>query len=256
MEVKLDQHLLDSKNVLLLEKNSSNINKNDIIFEIGPADGRLSEFLLQANPQKLISVEMDSNFKDRLENIKKEYKDKFEYKIGNGLEEIETIKFNKLISNIPYSITEPLYSKICELKIPFVILLHGNTFFNILIDDTCMWHYYINSFYTIDKILDIAGNAFNPPAKTMSVLIKLEIKKKEILTQKEKLLQILFSKRDRNTKNALIFSLVDLGKSKKESKEIIKELELSQRIENTKFSNISNNEFINILNFLITKLNY
>jgi len=250
MQVKYDQHFLESKNTLLLEKNSANIKDTDVIFEIGPGDGRLSEFLLQANPKKLISVEMDENMDHHLKKIKEKYPN-FDYLIGNGLEEINNFKFNKLVSNIPYSITEPLYNKILELKIPFVLLLHGNTFFNIINDDTNKWHYYVNSFYNIDKLLDVAGNAFNPPAKTTSTLIKLELKKEDKLTKKEKLIQTIFSKKERSTKNTIIFTLVDYNKTKKEAKKIYEEnFKLNSIVEKTKFDNISNKQFLEILHRL------
>ena len=251
MQVKFDQHFLESKNTLLLEKNTANIKETDIIFEIGPGDARLSEFLLQANPKKLISIEMDPSMEKYLKKTKEKYKDKFEYKISNGLEEIENYKFNKLISNIPYSITEPLYNKILELKIPFVLLLHGNTFYNIMCDETNKWHYYINSFYNIEKILDIAGNAFNPPAKTSSTLVKLSLKNKNELTKNDILIQTIFSKKNRNTKNTIIFSLVELNFTKKQAKEIFNtKFNLSPIIEKTKFDNISNKDFLIILNKL------
>ncbi len=265
MKIKFDQHFLESKHVLLLEKKSAMINNNDIIFEIGPGDGRLSHFILEDKPKKLISVEMDSNLKYNLEKLKERHGDRFEYIIGNGLEIMDKIDFNKLISNIPYSITEPLYYKIMDMRIPFVILLHGTNFFNLINDKETKWNYLINAFYNVEKILDVAGNAFNPPTKTMSVLIKLELKKENELTKKEKLIQIIYSKRDRKLLNTLIYSLVDLGKTKRESKEIIKELIIklknksinkksNKSIFESKLINLSNENFIEIIEFLNSKL--
>lgn len=248
MEVKLDQHLLNSKNTLLLESTLADIKKDDVIFEIGPADGRLSRFLLQKKPKKLISIEMDSNFKDKLEELKSEYEN-FEYIIGNGLEEFNNLEFNKLVSNIPYSITEPLYTKILEKKIPFVILLHGIDFYEKIITNQSKWHYYINSFYDVDLINHIAGNAFTPKAKTMSVLLLLKLKEK--ITKEEEFFQNLFSKSKRNTKNALQFTLVDTFQlTKKQAKEIINKLELSNRCSDKNLENLSNDEFIKITNHI------
>ena len=244
MEVKFDQHLLNSKNTLLLESTLANIKKTDIVFEIGPADGRLSRFLLQKSPKKLISVEMDENFTEKLEELKKEYEN-FEYIIGDGLLELKKHDFNKLVSNIPYSITEPLYTKILEMKIPFVILLHGISFYEQILNKESKWHYFVNSSYDVELVNHIAGNAFTPKAKTMSVLLLLQLKKK--ITKKDEFYQNLFSKSKRNTKNALQFTLVDTyAMTKKEAKEIIEKLELSNRCSEKNLENLSNEEFTRI----------
>lgn len=246
MEVKLDQHFLNSKNILKMEQRIAAIKEDDIIFEIGPGDGRLSHFLLEGKPKKLISVEMDKNLEEDLKKLKSKYKN-FEYIIGNGLDEFENHKFNKLVANIPYSITEPLYIKILEKKIPYIILLHGTTFFDKLHDETNKWHYFVNAFYDVENILDIAGNAFIPPAKTMSNLIKLELKTESKLTENEKKIQILFSKYHRNLKNAVIFTLVDLDKTKKESREIFEKLEFKKELHKKNLGSISNEDFVEIL---------
>lgn len=245
MEVKFDQHLLNSKNTLLLEATLSDIKKEDIIFEIGPADGRLSRFLLQKKPKKLISIEMDENFKEKLEELKNDY-DNFEYLFADGLIEIKKHKFNKLVSNIPYSITEPLYIKLLEIKTPYVVLLHGIGFYEQILNENSKWHYFVNSFYDVELINHIAGNAFSPPAKTMSVLLLLKLKEKT--TKNDIFFQNLFSKSKRNTKNALQYTLVDTFEmTKKEAKEIIDKLELSNRCQDKNLENLSNEEFIKII---------
>ena len=253
MEVKLDQHLLNSKNTLLLESTLASIEKNDVVFEIGPADGRLSRFLLQKNPKKLISIEMDDSFREKLQELKSEYEN-FEYIIGDGLLELKKHKFNKLVSNIPYSITEPLYFKILEMKIPFVILLHGISFYEQILNKESKWHYFVNSSYDVELINHIAGNAFTPKAKTMSVLLLLTLKNKQ--TKKEEFFMNLFSKSKRNTKNALQFTLVDtFAMAKKDAKEIIDKLELSNRCSDKNLENLSNEEFVKITDKIFELLN-
>lgn len=240
MEVKFDQHFLNAKNVLLLEKNLSEINNEDIIFEIGPGDGRLSEFLLQGKPKKLISVEMDEKLMFNLDNLKNKYKN-FEYVIGNGLDLISKYKFNKLVSNIPYSITEPLYKKILDIKIPFVVLLHGIGFYEKMCDENSKWSYLVDAFYDIDLLKEVPGNAFEPPANTMSVLVKLTSKEK--LSDFDKFIQILYSKRDRTLKNALLFSYVDFFNiSKRDAKE-----KINFKIPDKKLMNLSNVEFVDFI---------
>lgn len=245
MEIKFDQHFLNSKNILLLEKNLAEICPEDIIFEIGPGDGRLSHFLLEGKPKKLISVEMDKKLEKSLKTLQEKYPN-FEYIIGNGLEEFEKQQFNKLVSNIPYSITEPLYSKILTKKVPLVIIIHGITFYKIICDKSSKWYWFLNSTYDIDMLKEVPGNAFEPPTKTMSVLVKLTLKKE--LTNLNKFIQILFSKKDRNVKNALIYSFVDYFKiTKKQAKEKYDSLNIEENKYIKKFENVSNEEFFIII---------
>ena len=142
-----------------------------------------------------------------------------------------------------------------ELKIPFCVIIHGAHFFEMINDENSKWNYYVNSFYNLEKIIDIAGNAFNPPTKTMSVMVKLKLKDENILSKKDKLIQKLFSKKDRNVKNVFIFTLVDFGKTKKEAKKIFNELDLKKEIEKNKFSNLSNENFLFIIKELLKELN-
>ncbi|MCA9495698.1 MAG: hypothetical protein KC589_02045 [Nanoarchaeota archaeon] len=247
MDIKFDQHFLNSPKTLILESKLADINKEDIIFEIGPGDGRLSKELLFMKPKKLISIETDENLKDKLIEIEKENPN-FEWKIGNGLEEMQNFKFNKLVTNLPYSITEPLYIKILENKIPFCLLLHGITFYKIIMDPKNKWHYFVNAFYDIEAIKEIPGNTFEPPTKTMSILLILKLKK-----TKEKcdiFFQTLYNKKERNSQNALIYTLVDLGKTKKEAKELILKKELNDNIKNKKIINLSNEEFLEIVKII------
>ena len=48
----LGQNFLVDQNILMLIANSTKIEKNDEIVEIGPGTGNLTEFLLKKNPKK------------------------------------------------------------------------------------------------------------------------------------------------------------------------------------------------------------
>ncbi len=245
MDVKYDQHFLISKNIMLIQSNISNIKSSETILEIGAGDGRLSQFILQKSPKKLISIEIDESFKDKLLSIKNSYEN-FEPLFGNGLEIIEKVEFDKIIANIPYSITEPLYKKLLEKKVKFALLLHGRTFYEILMDNSSKWHYFVNSFYEIELIKDIPGNAFEPPAKTMSVLLLLKEKKNK--TKFDIFLNELFLRSKRNIRNALIFSLVEvLEISKKDAKKLLEPIFMKFELENKVTMNIPNEKFVSIV---------
>ena len=97
--------------------------------EIGPGDGRLTESILNFNPNLLELIEIDSDliqilkykFKN-FKNIKIINKDILDYSLKN--------KFDLLISNLPYNISSQILVKICfmELKPEKLILMFQKEF--------------------------------------------------------------------------------------------------------------------------------
>ena len=107
MRVIYDQHFLNDKKLLLFIAESAEIKNEDNILEVGPGKGPLTWQILEKKPKSLTSIELDEDFSEYLQTIKKRFKN-FSFLLGNSLELIDTIEFNKLVANIPYSITEPL----------------------------------------------------------------------------------------------------------------------------------------------------
>lgn len=114
----LGQHFLRSKKALLQIVESASITKNDIVLEIGPGEGVLTEQLL-ALASKVIAIEKDSELIPMLQ-------EKFHSYIYDGqLEIIENDALNfdptiltfykdlnyKLVANIPYYITGAIIEK-------------------------------------------------------------------------------------------------------------------------------------------------
>ena len=134
MDVEYDQHFLVNEKIIKKTIKEANIDKNDIIVEIGPGKGVLTKEILKQNIKSLTSIEIDKNFESVLKDIKKDFPVKFNFIFDNALNQLSNIDFNKLIANIPYAITEPLYEQILVLRVPCVIMLHGNRFYKILND--------------------------------------------------------------------------------------------------------------------------
>ena len=64
----LGQNFLVDQNILMLIANSTKIEKNDEIVEIGPGTGNLTEFLIKKNPKKIYLIEKDENLVNLLKN--------------------------------------------------------------------------------------------------------------------------------------------------------------------------------------------
>lgn len=251
MEVKYDQHFLIDNQVLDIIIENANISDDDIILEIGPGKGVLTKKLLKKNPQKLIAVELDGSFEEELRILEDE-SFAFHLEIGNGLEKLDKFVYNKLIANIPYSITEPLYRGLIREKINFAILLHGIDFYKNIIQRDTKWKYFITSFFEVELLQEVPGNSFNPPTKVNSALVKLEYK--QDLSKKDEFFQNLYNKETRNVKNSFVFAVVDtLGVPKSDIKEFISSLELSEEILETLLSQLNNETFCFIVEKILEK---
>ena len=247
MEVKFDQHFMKDNFYLDLICESADIKSSDVIFEIGPGHGDLTKKLLEKKPCKVISCELDKKLIPHLERIAKKNKKDFEFIMGNGLIEFENQNFNKLVANIPYSITEPLYKKLLDSNVEFALMLHGIDFYKNMTDRQTRWNFFVNAFYEIELIDEVAGEEFTPPTKVVSAIVRLSRKQTEHLSNEDKFYQTVWDKKDRNTKNCLIFSLVDsFEMTKKHAKAKVLALELSEEVLGERFEKISNENMVHI----------
>lgn len=111
----LGQNFLTDKNLLSKIVSFSEITKNDVVVEVGPGKGGLTEILLQ-KAKKIIAVEKDDELADYL-------KEKFAEQIKMSkliifnqdiLDFEPTEKKYKLVGNIPYYITGEIFRKFLE----------------------------------------------------------------------------------------------------------------------------------------------
>ena len=121
---KLGQNFLINDEVINGIVEASNIQKEDLVIEIGPGLGTLTSELLE-NAGKVIAIELDENMLPILNDRFKLY-DNFE--LLN--EDVLKVDLNKLISenmgglskakvvaNLPYYITTPIIMKLLENKL-------------------------------------------------------------------------------------------------------------------------------------------
>jgi len=111
----LGQHFLRDKRILKKIADFAQIEKTDVVAEVGPGEGTLTELLLE-RAKKVIAVEKDEKMVEQLE-------EKFrEQIVDNRLQIINEdilnyelrIKNYALVGNIPYYITGALFKKFLE----------------------------------------------------------------------------------------------------------------------------------------------
>lgn len=245
----LDQHFLIDKSIINALIDASNLKVNENVVEIGPGKGNISETIAR-RVNHLTCVEIDRDLEPFI-NVLKDKFDNVDVIYGNALN-IYIPECDKIISALPYSITEPFIEKLIRCEFTEAILIVGRRFADSVIEKK---HNKLalltNSFFVCEKIMDIAPDAFSPAPRVMSSMIRLTKVNREDLHHSFKrfMFRELFFNRDRKLKNNLMESLIAFVKlhnkklTKKEAKSIIEEYNLSKDMLNKKMENLSNEEY-------------
>ena len=125
---RLGQNFLTSKTIARRIADAADIKPNDVILEIGPGNGILTEAILEQNPKKLIAVEKDINLAALM---KEKYYNRKSFRIIEGdILKILNTKYlilntkYKIVANIPYYITSHLLRLIfSQKKLPERVVL-------------------------------------------------------------------------------------------------------------------------------------
>ncbi len=182
---RLGQNFLIDKNILNKIIESADIKSNDIILEVGPGIGTLTQELAQ-RAKKVIAVEKD---KTMIEILKETLKGFNNIEIIQGdilkidyLKLIENCKLKienyKIVANIPYYLTSPLIRMFLESVKPphdFVLMLQKEVAQRICSKPPNMSLLAVSvQFYAEAKIISyVSKNCFWPSPKIDSAIIKI-----------------------------------------------------------------------------------
>lgn len=189
----LGQHFLTSQGALSTMIDASNLAGDDIVVEIGPGRGILTEKLL-VFVGKVIAVEKDASLISLL-------KEKFAKEIASGkliLIEGDVLKFDidsinspyKLIANIPYYITGEIIRKFLTAKYKpksMTLLVQKEVVERIVARDgkESILSLSVKFFGTPKYIKTVKRGSFNPPPKVDSAVIKIEVRDTRHETQEK-----------------------------------------------------------------------
>ena len=121
---KFGQNFLIDTHVLDKIIQSANITKDDMVLEIGPGIGTMTQYLAQA-AGKVIAVEIDKNLIPILEDTLSDYdnvtvinEDILKVNIAKLAEEKNGGRPIKVVANLPYYITTPIIMGLFESHVP------------------------------------------------------------------------------------------------------------------------------------------
>ncbi len=245
---------------------SSNIEKEDLIIEIGPGLGVLTERLLKKS-NNVVVIELDKKMIEILQNrfclnrnleiINNDIlKVDLEKLIKNKKEQTNINKV-KIVANLPYYISTPIIMKLLEnrLEISEIIVMVQKEVAQRLGAETGTREagaitYAVEYYAQATPIIDVPKESFIPSPKVESQVIKLEVRQNpKIEVEDEKLLfniiQKSFMQRRKTLSNALINNrILD---SKEEVEKMFKTLEIPSNVRGEK---LTLEEFGKIANYV------
>lgn len=243
----LGQNFLINEDVVNSIINCSNITKDDLVIEIGPGLGTLTKFLLE-KAGKVICIELDTKMLKILDDRFSLY-DNFQI-INNDVLKVDLksliksekennqIKNVKIVANLPYYITTPIIMKLLEeeLELESITVMIQKEVADRLIaipgqKNTGAITYAVYYYAESEAIMEVPNSSFIPEPEVTSKVIKLNIRKQQIVNpkDKEKMFKIIknaFTQKRKTLINSL--SNTKIFENKKQGEEILKELDISK----------------------------
>ncbi len=220
---RFGQHWLKNQKVLERIIKLAELNKNDVILEIGPGRGALTSKLLENDIRRLYAVELDKDLIKQL-NDKFSKFDVFTLVQGDILKtDIESfdLGFTKIIANIPYNITSPILDKfvgrlgkIQKYNFDKLVFLMQKEVADRIVaregtSNVSALTTKIKLISKVEKICDINPSSFIPPPKVHSSLVVFEPFPQNLRLDLElekcidRILKVAFNGRRKKLKNTL-----------------------------------------------------
>lgn len=212
---RLGQNFIVNEEVLQRQVDYAKIKKNDTVLEIGPGIGSLTKVLLE-NAGKVWVIEKDP---EMVNILRARFKGRnLEIIEGDALK-VELPRFDKIVSNIPYSISSPLTFRLLQASFKTAVLTYQKEFARRMIAEPGTREYSRLSiatyYYAKAEILEILKpEVFYPRPEVESAIVRLTPKEKPFEVDETlffKTLRALFTQRKKTVKKALIHSSGILG---------------------------------------------
>ena len=177
----LGQNFLIDKKIINLIVETGNVKKNDLVLEVGPGKGNLTEKILEKSPKELIVIEKDLRFTEHLnsrfgERIRIIHEDMMKYSF-DSFNEKNIIVFG----NLPYNISTQILVKWIKMKNlnnfckKFILMFQKEVAERIIANVNTKNYGRIsilsNWKFNIEKIVDIYPSSFKPKPKVDSTLL-------------------------------------------------------------------------------------
>jgi len=250
---KFGQNFLIDANILDCIIDGANITKDDLVLEIGPGIGTMTQFLCE-RAREVVTVEIDKNLIPILNDTLSSYdnvtiinEDILKVDIKKIADEKNNGKPIKVVANLPYYITTPIIMGLFESHVPLdsiTIMVQkevadrmqtgpGSKDYGAL---SLAVQYYSKA----EVLVEVSPNCFIPRPKVGSSVIKLTLHKDERVSVNDeklmfRLIRASFNQRRKTLSNGIKNS-PELSYSREDVVEALKEMGLDENIRGEKLS--------------------
>jgi len=205
---KKGQHFLIDENTIKREIQIADVHTGDIVLEIGAGLGFLTRYLLK-KAKKVIAIELDKTF-FKILTSEFSHIDSLTLIQGDILKLPELPEFTKIVSNIPYCITSPLFEKMTSWNFHSATLIIQHDVAKRLVANPKTKEYgkltiFMKTNFEISLFDIVPPESFYPPPKVTSQIIQLiPLTTKFIWTPLAKsILAALFNRKHKKVKHNL-----------------------------------------------------
>ncbi len=172
-----DQHFMTDEKIIKEILKSAGIKRGDVVLEIGAGTGNLTKHLAGTGAY-IYAVEIDTEL---CRELRKRFKGVRNVRVieEEGLKYIDKgRRFDVLVSNLPYSICEPLLRRLSRTEFRKAILTVPKLFYLRLSATEgnlySRMSFVFSRVFRIEKLMDVPREAFEPRPRTDSVVIGIE----------------------------------------------------------------------------------
>jgi 16S rRNA (adenine1518-N6/adenine1519-N6)-dimethyltransferase len=184
LEKSLGQHFLIDQNVLNKVVNAASLTADDVVVEVGPGIGTLTQPLAE-NAGMVVVVEIDRRLKPVLEytlrgydNARVVFIDALKIDLRNMPDNLPIP--NKLVSNLPYQIATPLLAsyldKYDELLL-YVVMVQKEVADRIVArpgtDEYGSFSVKAQFYCDVERVATVSKNVFIPPPEVSSAVVRM-----------------------------------------------------------------------------------
>lgn len=248
---KYSQNFLTNYDVVKKSVDELSLDKDDIVIEIGPGLGALTQELLNRNVE-VYAYEIDIDMYNHLKEIFSQYS-------LFHLENIDFLKVDlsifenknvKVISNVPYNLTTPIIEKIVTSRInikSFEFMVQKEVYDRIKAKkgskDYAPLNIFIEYVGTLKLVMKVKKDNFIPSPNVDSVILKIDFNKERIPKENEielfKIIKASFFQR----RKTMLNNLTIYYGNKDKAKEVLLK---SNLLENVRGEQLELKDYINL----------
>ncbi len=254
----LGQNFLIDGNIIRKIVSDSDITKEDVVLEIGPGFGSLTEELAM-NANIVVAVEKDSRLMEVLDFTLKDFtnvniinEDILKVNIKEIKEKFSPNRKLKVVANLPYYITTPIIEYLIDNKeyIDSITVMVQEEVARRMVSKKDSKDYgslslYIDYNSNAKIIVKAPKNIFMPSPKVDSAVVKLELQNKDFGVDETLLFKLIrsgFTKRRKNILNSLTTGFANIDKEL-----LAKTLEKLNLDKNLRAENLSLEDYVEII---------